>query len=120
MMYTAKDLFAHEHLKYETIQNYMNFFFNVCLLFNPSFIFRRFIRGIKTGEFFLDFYYAFKFYLLPATGNNVESSYYTQERWPKYDFKVHPPKPANYQIVRKSKLLTNDKLQSRDSLESRI
>jgi len=120
MMYTVKDLFAHTHLKYETIQKYMKRFYNVCMLFNPGFIFRRFIRGIKTGEFFWDFYYAFKFYLLPATGNKVESTYYAKERWPKYDFKAHPPKPANYQIVRKSKSLTNDKIQSKDSLNSRI
>ena len=61
-----------------------------------------------------------KFYLLPSTGNNVKSTYYAQDRWPKHDFEKKPPKPANYQIVRKSKLRTDDKIQSKDSLESRI
>ena len=84
------------------------------------FIMRRIVRGIKTGEFFWDLYYAIKFYTLPTTGNNVKSTYYAQERWPKFDFKVYPPKPASYQIVRKSKLRTSDKSRSKDSLEGRI
>jgi len=120
MMYTAKDLFAHERLKYETIQNYFKKFFRYCILFNPHFIIRRILRGIKTGEFFWDLYYAARFYFLPTTGNNVKSVYYARERWPKYDFKTYPPKPANYQTVRKSKLRTNDKVRSKDSLDSRI
>ena len=82
MMYTSKDLFAHERLKYETIQNYFKKFFRYCILFNPRFIMRRIVRGIKTGEFFWDLYYAIKFYTLPTTGNNVKSTYYAQERWP--------------------------------------
>ena len=59
-------------------------------------------------------------YLLPATGNKVECAYYAKERWPKYDFKAHPPKPANYQIVRKSKLRTEDKIKPKNTLESRV
>ena len=120
MMYTSKDLFAHEHLEYETIQKYMKKFFRYCILFNPRFIMRRIVRGIKTGEFFWDLYYAIKFYILPTTGNNVKSTYYAQKRWPKFDFKVYPPKPASYQIVRKSELRTSDKFRSKDSLEGRI
>ena len=120
MMYTSKDLFAHEHLKYETIQKYMKKFFRYCMLFNPRFIMRRIVRGIKTGEFFWDLYYAIMFYTLPTIGNNVKSTYYAPERWPKYDFEAHPPKPANYQIVRKSQLRTDDKHRSKDSLESSI
>ena len=70
--------------------------------------------------FFWDLYYATRFYFLPTTGNNVKSVYYARERWPKYDFKTHLPKPANYQIVRKSKLRTNDKVRSKNYLERRI
>ena len=58
----------------------------------------------------------FKFYILPSTGNNVESTYYAQAQWPKYDFKKKPPRPANYQIVRKSKLRTYDKINSKKFL----
>ena len=101
MIYTAKDLFAHEKLSFDIIQHYMKRFFLRCILFNPSFIIRRIIRGIRTGEFFWDAYYALKFYLLPTTGNESKSNYYAKDRWPKYDFKNRPPKPAHYQIARK-------------------
>ena len=102
MMYTTQDLFTHEHLSYETIQKYIRKFYRHCILFNPSFIIRRILRGIRTGEFFWDVYYAIKFYLMPTTGEKTKSNYFAPERWPKWDFKILPPKPANYQIVRKS------------------
>ena len=104
MIFTAQDLFAHENLSFNTIQEYVNKFFRRCILFNPGFIFRRFIRGIRTGEFFWDLYYAIKFYFLPATSNQVKSSYYSKESWPIYDFSKRPPKPAKYQTVRKTKV----------------
>ena len=107
MIFTAQDLFAHENLSFNTIQDYMKKFFRRCVLFNPSFIIRRLIRGIRTGEFLWDLYYAMKFYFLPATGNLIKSVYYSKERWPVYDFKKRPPKPANYQIVRKTTLKTD-------------
>ncbi len=100
-MYTSKDLFAHENLTYSLIQTYMKKFFSKCILFNPSFVIRRIIRGIRTGEFFWDAYYGFKFYLMPTVGKTEQSNYYAQNRWPKYDFTNQPPKPAHYQIVRK-------------------
>jgi len=102
MAFTAKDLFAHENLSFEVIQQYVKKFFYRCILFNPSFIIRRVLRGFRTGEFFWDTYYALKFYLLPTTTNKIKSNYYARKRWPKYDFKNHPPKPANYQIVKKT------------------
>jgi hypothetical protein len=86
MIFTAQDLFAHENLSFKIIQEYMQKFFRRCILFNPGFILRRFIRGIRTREFFWDLYYALKFYFLPATGNEVKSSYYAQESWPVHDF----------------------------------
>lgn len=113
MIYTAKDLFAHENLSFEVIQHYMKKFFYRCILFNPSFIIRRIIRGIRTGEFFWDAYYAIKFYSLPTTGNKSTSTYYAKERWPKYDFKNCPPKPAYYQIARKSQPKVEKKLSAR-------
>ncbi len=109
MMYTAKDLFAHENLSFEVIQQYMKKFFNHCILFNPGFIMRRILRGIRTGDFFWDVYYALKFYSLPVTGNERKSNYYAKERWPKYDFRNRPPKPAHYQIVRKASTMHENK-----------
>ena len=110
MIFSDKDLFAHEKLNFKTIQSYMTKFFRRCILFNPRFIFRRLIRGIRTGEFFWDVYYAVKFYSLPATASLVKSEYYSKERWPIYNFHKKPPKPANYQIVRK----TNPRAESRE------
>ena len=113
MMFTAEDLFAHENLKFGVIQEYMKKFFFRCILSNSSFIIRRIIRGIRTGEFFWDLYYSLKFILLPTTGNKTKSNYYAKERWPKHDFKKQPPKPANYQIVKKTNFKANEKLDSR-------
>ena len=110
MIYTAKDLFAHESLSFEVIQRSMIKFFLRCILFNPAFIMRRIIWGIRTGEFFWDIYYALRFYLLPTTGNESKSNYYARERWPKYDFKNRSPKPAYYQIARKSQSQVEKKL----------
>jgi len=104
MIYTDKDLFSHKHLSYETIQLYMERAYKRCILYNPGFWIRRFIRGIKTGEFFWDFYYAMKFFFMPTTGSDAKSNYYAKERWPIYNFKINPPRPAKYQIVRKTKI----------------
>ena len=111
MIFTAQDLFAHENLSFKIIQEYMTKFFRRCILFNPRFILRRLIRGIRTGEFFWDAYYALKFYTLPATGNLVKSVYYSKKRWPIYDFNKRPPKPANYQIVRKTNPESNKRVE---------
>ena len=102
-IYTDKNLFAHEHLSYEKIQEYTKKAYRLCILFNPGFWFRRFIRGIKTGEFFWDFYYAMKFFFMPTTGGDNTSKYYAKERWPEWNFNTTPPEPAKYQIVRKKK-----------------
>ena len=102
MIFTAQKLFSHQNLSFSTIQSYMRKFFHRCILFNPRFIIRRLIRGVRTGEFFWDAYYALKFYFLPATGNLITTVYYNKKRWPVYDFIKRPPKPAKYQIVRKT------------------
>ena len=102
MIYTDQDLFAHKNLSYKIIQKYMEKAYRSCILFNPSFWIRRFIRGIKTGEFFWDAYYAVKFFFMPTTGSEKKSKYYAQSRWPKWDFRKTPPKAANYHIVRKN------------------
>ena len=113
MIYTAKDLFAHENLSFEEIQDHMKKFFIRCILFNPGFVIRRIIRGFRTGEFFWDLYYALKFYFLPTTGNETKIKYYKREHWPIYDFKKLPPTPSNYQIARKSQPQLKKKLLDR-------
>ena len=113
MIFSDKDLFSHEKLSFKTIQDYMTKFFRRCILFNPRFILRRLIRGIKTGEFFWDVYYAIKFYTLPATASLITSEYYSREKWPTYDFDKKPPKPAKYQTVRKTNIKAQNKSEIR-------
>ena len=110
MIYTDQDLFAHKNLSYKTIQKYMEKAYRHCILFNPAFWIRRFVRGIKTGEFFFDAYYALKFFFMPTTGTEKKSKYYAKNRWPKWDYKKIPPNPSNYQIVRKQKSQTIEDL----------
>ena len=111
MMYTDQDLFAHEKLNFSTIQNYMKKFFRRAILFNPAALIRRLIRGIRTGEFFWDLYYAIKFYTKPTVGT-AKTNYYAKDRWPKWNFKNHPPEPAQYQIVRKQQGETKKSLEA--------
>lgn len=100
-IYTDQPLFAHEHLSYVTIQKFMAKAYKRSILFNPGFLMRRLLRGFKTGEFLWDFFYGVKFFLMPAVGDKVKSSYYAETRWPEWNFEKNPPKSAMYQIVRK-------------------
>ena len=102
-IYTDVPLFAHRHLTYEQIMDYMDIAYKKAILFNPMFIWRRFVRGIKTKEFFWDAYYALKFFLLPSVGTKTDTLYYARDRWPVYDFANNPPAAAEYQTVRKAK-----------------
>lgn len=100
-IYTEQPLFAHRHLAYETILQYMEMGYRRAILTNPGFIFRRLVRGIRTGEFFWDAYYGIKFALLPATSATETTRYYAKDRWPKHDFGAHPPVAVPYQHAKK-------------------
>lgn len=100
-IYTDKPLFAHKHLKYGTIRKFMDRAYRKCILFNPGLIARRIMRGIRTGEFLWDAYYALKFFFMPAVGETVKSNYYARSHWPVWDFGACPPAEAQHQVVRK-------------------
>jgi anaerobic magnesium-protoporphyrin IX monomethyl ester cyclase len=100
-IYTEQPLFAHRHLAYETILRYMEMGYRRAILTNPGFIFRRLLRGIRTGEFFWDAYYGLKFALLPATSATETTRYYAKDRWPRHDFVAHPPIAVAYQRAKK-------------------
>jgi len=102
-IYTDRNLFAHEHLTYETIRKYMKIAYEKCILYNPGFILRRLLHGLKNGEFFWDLYYGIKFFLLPSVSEKVEFRYHARERWPVWDFGHKVLEPVTYQIVRKKK-----------------
>jgi anaerobic magnesium-protoporphyrin IX monomethyl ester cyclase len=84
-------IYTSEHIAYKR-----------AILFNPGFIFRRILRGIRTGEFFWDLYYSFKFFSMPTVSDTVKSAYYAKDRWPRHDFSSNPPKRTDYQIVGKA------------------
>jgi radical SAM superfamily enzyme YgiQ (UPF0313 family) len=102
-IYTEMPLFSHRNLEYETILKYMGIAYKRAILTNPGFMIRRFIRGIKTGEFFWDAYYAVKFALLPATSETTAIQYYAKARWPIFDFKKYKLEPAKFQKAKKIK-----------------
>ena len=101
-IYTSEPLFSHKHLTYETIRKYMDIAYKRAILFNPGFVFRRIRRGIRTGEFFWDLYYSFKFFSMPTTAETTKPAYYAKDRWPRHDFSAHPPKRTEYQVVGKA------------------
>lgn len=100
-IYTDEPLFAHRNLSYETITKYMDIAFKRAILFNPGFVFRRLIRGLKTGELFRDLFYALKFFVLPVSRSALDSGYYARDRWPTYDFPNNPPETTPVLVARK-------------------
>ncbi len=111
-IYTSESLFAHDYLTYKTIQKYMKYAYRRAIIMNPSFILRRIIRGIRTGEFFLDLIYFLKFIFSPTT-NKASNNYYALDRWPKWDFDNNKPSARMYQKVvnyRRTDKLGNSRL----------
>ena len=80
----------------------MDIAYKRAILFNPGFVIRRILRGIRTGEFFWDLYYSFKFFSMPTSAQKVESIYYAKDQWPTYDFTANLPKKVAYQVVGKT------------------
>jgi anaerobic magnesium-protoporphyrin IX monomethyl ester cyclase len=102
-IYTTKPLFAHRTLSYETIQRYVELAHRKAILLNPAFWLRRLRRGIRTGEFFWDAYYAIKYLTLPTVNDALVSPYYAPDRWPRHDFSKQQPSVAEHQIVHRER-----------------
>lgn len=101
-MYSSEQLFAHPTLSEETIRDYTARGYRRAILFNPGFIWRRLLRGLRTGDIFLDAYYALKFYFLPSLSERIPSRYYAPEKWPVYDFAGKAFSRNDYQVVKKT------------------
>ncbi|EKD70118.1 MAG: hypothetical protein ACD_46C00630G0001 [uncultured bacterium] len=90
-IYSEKPLFSHMNLTFETVQKFASYAYRRAVLTNPSFILRRFWRGIKTREFFWDAYYFMKFITAPSINNQTHSAiYFAKDEWPVYDFENQP------------------------------
>lgn len=108
--YTNEDLFAHEFLTYDTIRKYLKLAYRRAIFLNPGFVLRRLRRGIISGEFFWDFYYALKTLFTPLVGKTVQSAYHARDRWPQWDFASAPPQTHSYQMVGKTETERGDSL----------
>jgi len=102
-IYTTKPLFAHKTLTYDTIQDFVKLAHRKAIFQNPSFWARRIKRGIRTGEFFWDAYYALQYLSRPTVSGALTTRYYAPERWPRYDFFKAKPSIAAHQVVRQEK-----------------
>ena len=104
-IYSNHPLFSHANLSFEKVQEFSRIAYHRAVLTNPAFILRRLWRGIKTGEFFWDVYYFFKFFTAPLINNKTNTAiYFAKERWPVYDFEHQPitfyaPRPATNKLT---------------------
>ncbi|MFN2427617.1 MAG: radical SAM protein [Candidatus Binatia bacterium] len=97
---SSEPLFNHRSLTHEAIQSHMARAHRDAMLMNPAFLARRLKRGFRTGEFFWDVYYGFKFVMAPAAGLSAGHEYYAQDRWPRHDFRAQPLRIRDYQVAR--------------------
>jgi hypothetical protein len=102
-IYTTKPLFAHKTLSYEAIQQYLELAHRKAIFQNPAFWARRIRRGIRTGEFFWDAYYALQYFSRLTVSEAPATRYYAPERWPRCDFFKSRPSIATHQVVRQEK-----------------
>jgi hypothetical protein len=102
-IYTSKPLFAHKTLSYDMIQHYVKVAHRQAIFQNPAFWARRIRRGIRTGEFFWDAYYALQYLSRPTVSEALATRYHAPERWPRYDFFRSKPSIAAHQVVRQEK-----------------
>ena len=85
-IYVNEPLFTHPNLSHKKVNEYQDLAFKKAILFNPRFVLRRIIRGLRTGEFFWDLFYAIKFFAMPTSRAARESRYYAKNRWPVHAF----------------------------------
>ena len=104
-VHSTQELFAHRHLDHATVQHFMTIAYREAMLANPRFVMRRFVRGVRTGEFFWDLYYFLKFLSLPANDENAGTyDYYARDRWPQHDFRAAPLETRTYQVALKPRV----------------
>jgi anaerobic magnesium-protoporphyrin IX monomethyl ester cyclase len=107
-VHNAQPLFVHRRLDHDTVQRYMQLSYRQAIVANPSFIYRRLKRGVKTGEFFWDAYYFLQLVARSAVDDaEGKYAYYARDRWPQHDFRAHPHMVVTYQqAVNKARLAT--------------
>lgn len=94
-VYNTRPIFDHPNLSWETIEHYYAKAYKDAFLKNPPFILRRFLRGLRTGEFMWDAYYFFKFMTLNMGSESTKVEYAYRDEWPVYDFTQAPIRPID-------------------------
>lgn len=98
-IYTEENLYHHDNIPFERIIEFAKYAYKRAVLGNPRFWLQRFLRGIRTGDFFWDVYYFVQFAMLSATSETIRANYYAPERWPVWDFESVKARPSQYQKV---------------------
>ena len=100
-VYTNQDMFTHESLSYDTIQEFMKKAYRRAITLNPRFAWQRFYRAITTGQLLNEIFYAIQFFTNPIA-DKAESIYFAKDRWPVYDFEKNPPQKLPYLEIKTS------------------
>ena len=98
-IYSERPLFSHRNLTYETVLKFVSYAYKRVILYNPGYIARRAIRGVRTGDFFWDIYYFLKFISMPSTNKGTPVDYYAKDRWPKFDFSAREINLSEYRVA---------------------
>jgi len=101
VVYSDEQLFVHEKLSYDTLQNYMKYAYKRAVTLNPGFTIRRFLNALKKGHFLSDLYHGFLFVVMPSVSTKNTSVYAAQSQWPQYDFSKNSPQKSTYQKASK-------------------
>lgn len=99
-VYNTRPLFNHPRLSWDTVERYYKKAYAEAFLKNPRFILRRFLRGIRTGEFFWDLYYTVRFLFAAADNRSAAMAYAYREQWPRYEFRADNARPTVFQQPR--------------------
>lgn len=95
----ASALFDHPRLSWDTIMKYYRKAYTQLYYLNLDYILRRVWRGLRTGEFFYDVYYAirFRFFLAAAPEETKTEEYGYRDRWEPLSTK--PDVTPTYKVI---------------------
>lgn len=98
----ARSIFDHPRLDWDLIQSMYRKAYVECYYKNPSYIARRFLRSLRTLEFFWDAYFSIKFlFMLKTAPQDAESENYAyRDRWEPLNIDPKKITERKYPVVR--------------------
>jgi len=85
-VYNTRPICDHPTLSWEAIERHYDLFYKRAFYMNPAFLWRRLVRGIRTGEFAEDMR-GFAAMVSSSARTRTSSEYAFREEWPSHDFK---------------------------------